>query len=80
MDKWAKILQGIYLIELKRDRRKAIAARRDHYRWLQGLRIIYSHIHEIRIPESEYEPDQVRDSRFIKDTLHPMERKEMQQI
>ena len=48
---------------------------KNRHRHKYNLRIY----REQYIPESEFEPDLIRDTEFIKDTLHPIERKEMQQ-
>lgn len=62
---FCKLLINSYLINKGRDRRKADAARRDMNRLLVGNDIIYSHIHGIRIPESDFEPNLLRDTEFV---------------
>ena len=66
-----KILRNIYLMNIGIDNRIATAARRDMNRLIVGNRPIYSHIHKqkIRIPESDFEPDLLRDTEFIEDKL-----------
>lgn len=52
-----------------KDKAKATAARRDMNRFLIGSRLIYSRIHGVYIPKSEYEPDLLRDVPFSVDKI-----------
>lgn len=53
---------------------------REYARHKHNREIMRKHLEETYVPDSEFEPELIRDTEFIKDSLHPSERRSLKQL